>query len=507
MNVNKLILLSIALMISCNNEKKIVNLNTFTLSKSDILDKIKGGWAGQTIGVCFGQPTEFSYYGLMQDHVKLKFDSASAVDYFNNDDIYVDVIYADVIERLGLEAPADSFATALAYSKVGLAHANQACRYNVKRGIMPPQSGHWKNNPHADDLDFQINADFIGLMSPGIPNSALKIADKVGHIVNYGDGWYGGVFIAACYSLAFVYDDVETVLKEALKAIPVESEFYKCINAVIDLHKKNPTDWKYTWFEIEKKFNEDIACSEGTLRGFNIDAKINSAYVVIGLLYGEGDFTKTIEIATRCGQDSDCNPASAGGILGAIKGYKNIPDNYLTALKVIENRKLNNTRYSLSEAYQLSLKHSLINLEKANQKITDSIVTITYADIVPVPFEKSFENLIPTHNIGNWFGNVITPDKNNLEFDFEGAGILIRGTSLVIESKLKEYTHLIEINIDNQIIDTMAVPSFYLDKINEVYWNFELEQKNHHLKMRIVNPADGAWVKVTESTVFNKRNK
>lgn len=59
---------------------------------------------------------------------------------------------------------------------------------------------------------------------------------------------------------------------------------------------------------------------------FNIDAVINSAYILIGLLYGEGDFYKTLDISTRCGQDSDCNPASAGGILGTILGYSRIPD-------------------------------------------------------------------------------------------------------------------------------------------------------------------------------------
>ncbi|MCO7111845.1 ADP-ribosylglycohydrolase family protein [Bacteroides uniformis] len=44
------------------------------------------------------------------------------------------------------------------------------------------------------------------------------------------------------------------------------------------------------------------------------------------MLYGEGDFTKTIDISTRAGQDSDCNPASAAGILGTMIGYSNIPE-------------------------------------------------------------------------------------------------------------------------------------------------------------------------------------
>ena len=62
--------------------------------------------------------------------------------------------------------------------------------------------------------------------------------------------------------------------------------------------------------------------------GLETDAVINSAYILIGLHYGGKDFGKTIDIATRCGQDSDCNPSSAGGILGTILGYSAIPDEW-----------------------------------------------------------------------------------------------------------------------------------------------------------------------------------
>ncbi len=105
------------------------------------------------------------------------------------------------------------------------------------------ESGYWMNNPHSDDIDFQIEADFAGLMSPGMVNTATEICDKVGHIMNYGDGWYGGVYVAAMYSLAFVSNDVDFVVNEALKAIPEESQFYKCMSDVINWHSEFPDDW------------------------------------------------------------------------------------------------------------------------------------------------------------------------------------------------------------------------------------------------------------------------
>lgn len=65
----------------------------------------------------------------------------------------------------------------------------------------------------------------------------------------YGDGWYGGVYVGAMYALAFVSDDMEFVVTEALKTIPKESKFYQCINDVIGWHKQYPDDWQQTWFE------------------------------------------------------------------------------------------------------------------------------------------------------------------------------------------------------------------------------------------------------------------
>ena len=228
------------------------------------------------------------------------------------DDVYMDLTFVEVFDRLGLDAPVDSIAMAFATAEYRLWHANQAARYNILNGIMPPESGHWLNNPHADDLDFQIEADFAGLMNPGMPNSASEISDKVGHIMCYGDGWYGGVYVGAMYALAFVSDDMEFVVTEALKTIPKESKFYQCINDVIGWHKQYPDDWQQTWFEATRKWNEDVGCPSGVFGSFNIDAVINSAYIVIGLLYGEKDFFKTMDIANFSDDTGGVDLANAG---------------------------------------------------------------------------------------------------------------------------------------------------------------------------------------------------
>ena len=196
---------------------------TITISSDVLKDKIKGGWAGQTIGVTFGGPYEFRYNGtFIQDYQPLHWSASYMKDNMTNnpglyDDLYMDLTFVDVFEKYGFNAPVDSFANAFANAGYMLWHANQAARYNILNGIKAPQSGYWMNNPHADDIDYQIESDYAGLMSPAMPNTASEISDKIGHIMNYGDGWYGGVFIGAMYSLAFTSSDIPYIVKTALK--------------------------------------------------------------------------------------------------------------------------------------------------------------------------------------------------------------------------------------------------------------------------------------------------
>src|SRR4030095_14742736 len=210
------------------SESKTTNENTslpktIQTTKTKLADKIKGGWAGQTIGVTFGGPYEFRFQGtFIGDYQSLKwYDGYLKDNMINNaglyDDLYMDLTFVDVFEKYGLDAPLDSFANAYAHAGYMLWHANQAGRYNILHGIKAPLSGYWMNSEHADYIDYEIESDFAGLMSPGMPNVASAISDKIGHIMNYGDGWYGGVYVGAMYTLAFTEGDIRKIVSEALK--------------------------------------------------------------------------------------------------------------------------------------------------------------------------------------------------------------------------------------------------------------------------------------------------
>src|SRR5690606_3462434 len=126
-----------------------------------------------------------------------------------------------------------------------------------------------------------------------------------------------------------------------------------------------------------------------------IDASINSAYVVMGLLYGNGDYSKTLEIATRAGQDSDCNPSTVGGILGTMLGYDGIPDYWKMGLKDAEDLDFKYTTMSLNKVYETSYRHALEMIKRNGGKVTDKEVTIPVQQPETVRFEQSFENLYP----------------------------------------------------------------------------------------------------------------
>jgi hypothetical protein len=429
------------------------------------------------------------------------------------DDIYMDLTFVDVMEKHGINASARVHAEAYAHAEYDLWHANQQGRYNILNGIDPPESGHWLNNPHADDIDFQIEADFAGIMSPGMPVTAAEICDRVGHIMNYGDGYYGGVMVAAMYSYAFVTDDVGEIVEKALRMIPEQSTYHQCIRDVILWHEEHPSDWRKTWRKIEDKWGVDYGCPDGVLADFNIDAKINSAYVVLGLLYGEGDLARTLEISTRAGQDSDCNPATAGGILGAVIGYDQIPAHWSAGLGLIEDMDFKYTSVSLNDVYDISYKHALDLIFTNFGKIDQDEIAIRVQEPIAVPFEQSF----PAYRAKEKQAvNTRVRDAGDVfTTEFDGIGVVVRGRvghALVDSgeaspepgSAMFDHQLMAEVYIDDALAKTISLPLSSLRRSPELFFQYELEPGLHRLRIFIMDMADHVYMDIRDVIVYDK---
>ena len=320
----------------------------------EYVDKMKAGWVGQMAGVGWGGPTEFKWKGAIIPADKMPVWKPEMINQFNQDDIYVEMTFMRTLELYGLDVSIRQAGIDFANSGYMLWHANRAGRDNLRNGIAPPDSGHPKFNNHADDIDYQIEADYSGLIAPGLPNVVIELGEKFGRLMNYGDGLYGGQFVGGMYAEAFFETDMTKIINAGLACVPHKSQFTECILDVMKWHMQNPNDWEKTWELIEAKYQDNpeyrkASCDKGD---FNIDAKINAAYIVMGMLYGEGDIDKTIIISTRCGQDSDCNPANSGGVLCTTIGFKKLPDKFKSALN--PEGKFSHTPYTFPKLIEVS---------------------------------------------------------------------------------------------------------------------------------------------------------
>jgi hypothetical protein len=338
--------------------------------------------------------------------------------------------------------------------------------------------------------------------------------------MNSGDGWYGGVFVSALYSLAFTTKNVEELVEKSLITIPKESTFYQCINDVLMWYKKYPNDWMATWYELHKKWNIDVGCPKGVFLSFNIDAKINSAYVAIGLLYGKGDFSKSIDISTRCGQDSDCNPATVGGVLGVMNGYSNIPDFWLNPLKEIEHLNFEGTTVSLNKAYDLSYKHSLEMVKKNGGEVQEDKITIIVEEPKPVALEQNFINTYPSSR-----QKVDLFTSNEYNFDFTGSGFVIYGNLIKTEG-IKEnyltrvanrfgseifalaelsdsYVASLDVYIDGKLDHKVVMPMKNSSRRIEPAWKYQLEDKEHKVKVVWTNPKKGYSLRINDLIIYS----
>ena len=115
--------------------------------------------------------------------------------------------------------------------------------------------GHIQIQRHANDIDFQIESDFIGLTAPGMPQASNDIASRAGRVMNYGDGIYGGMFVGCMYSAAFFEKAIRRVVESGLAFIPDNSPWALLISDVLAWSRRHSDDWKVVWQLIKDKWD------------------------------------------------------------------------------------------------------------------------------------------------------------------------------------------------------------------------------------------------------------
>ncbi|MBE6653969.1 MAG: hypothetical protein E7608_00770 [Ruminococcaceae bacterium] len=365
-----------------------------TLTEEEIKDKILGGWIGQMAGVVLFAKTEFGWAGRIMTEERLNTAMAewnngtvSINNAFAQDDLYVEIPFMDAMKENGALCDVKYMAEKFRDSAFPLWHANLAGRDNLRQGLEWPDSGHYLFNGHADDIDWQIECDFLGQMYPGLVNASALRSFDIGHIMNYGDGVYGGVFVTAMHAAAYTANSVDEIIEAGLAVIPDGTTFKEAMNVVMDSYKAGDT-WQQCWQKLETKYGTVDKCPEMSTKAYNIDAKLNAAYILVGLLWGEGDFEQSMIISGRCGQDSDCNPSSVASILGNFYGAANIPEKWKKGLNY-NTAKFSETNYTLNDVIALNYELMSEVLLANGATLKDGVWTVTKdTEYKAVPFEQ-----------------------------------------------------------------------------------------------------------------------
>ena len=302
--------------------------------KRKYLEQIYAGWLAKIIGIRLGAPVE----GWTYEKIKNLYGEIDGylVDYAKHfaadDDSNGPLFFLRALEdRKGDKLTAQDVGDALLnyapyehgffwWGSYGVSTEHTAY-LNLRNGIPAPLSGSIAQNGAAvaEQIGGQIFIDTWGLVAPGNPDLAAELAGKAASVTHDGNGIYGGQFIAACIAYAFDEPDMRKIIEKGLSYIPVGSEYTRVVRAVMAFYDAHPDNWRDCFQYVFENFGYDRYPG-----GCHIIP--NTAVMIIGLLYGAGDFSRTLNICNMCGWDTDCTVGNIATIMGVRHGLSDIDD-------------------------------------------------------------------------------------------------------------------------------------------------------------------------------------
>lgn len=346
----------------------------------DIEKKINGAWFGRICGCMLGKPIEgirtdelipflketdnypmhrYIYKSELSNEIlsKYKFPFASRLYADETDGMPVDddtnytVLAQLIIEKYGKDfTPYDVSRAWLDYQpKSAYCTAERVAFCNFVKGYVPPESAIYKN-PFREWIGAQIRADYFGYINPGNPELAAEMAWRDASISHTKNGIYGEMFVAAMLAVAAETDNFEDIIKGGLAQIPYTSRLYEAVTEVLNGFK-NGVSQKETFNNIHKKYDEYT--EHGWCHTIS-----NAMIVTAALLYGNGDYGKSICMAVETGFDTDCNGATVGSIIGMARGIDNITEYWTKPINdTLHTSIFGVGTVKISDRVQLTLKH------------------------------------------------------------------------------------------------------------------------------------------------------
>ncbi len=306
---------------------------TLKISVEEYQDKVYASWLGQIIGNIYGLPHENAYinesgpnefpYGYpeyMLERMK-ELDGA-----FSDDDTDFEYIYLTAMEEYGPEPTyADLTDKWLYHVRERVWLANRAALAFMHYGYTPPATGYKEINPHWFQIDPQLINEIWAVTAPGMVEYAADKSEWAARITNDGWGIDPTIHYGAMYSAAFFESDINKLIEIGNNALPSGSRFIKTVNYMKLLYNKYPEDWQKAREEMSKKYYHEEPKETKTIW----NANLNGAAGILALLYGQGEFHKTLDLACAMGFDADNQAATMSGLLGIIVGLDGLPKELL----------------------------------------------------------------------------------------------------------------------------------------------------------------------------------
>lgn len=300
--------------------------------------KLLGAWTGRACGCLLGKPVEcirsdelipllketgnypMRRYILSTD---ITDEVCSHYKFWLKDKLYADtvdgmpvdddtnyvVLAQKIIEDYGRDFESEDVATAwMKYQSIfSYFTAERTAFVNFTKCIVPPASAMYKNVAR-EWIGAQIRGDYFGYINPGDPETAAEMAFRDARISHVKNGIYGEMFAAAMIACAAVTDNIVDIILGGLSQIPSTSRLYEAVMKIIDGYKNGVTVDECYYF-IHAAYDEHT--DHGWCHTIS-----NAMIVTAALLYGEGDFGKSICCAVGMAFDTDCNGATVGSVLG-----------------------------------------------------------------------------------------------------------------------------------------------------------------------------------------------
>ncbi len=283
-------------------------------SEEYLRDRIYACWIGKNIGGTLGAP-----YEGRREIFDIDGFSSKPGKPLPNDDLDLQLVWLRAVNDYGPEAITSKLLGEYWISYI-TPNWNEygVGKGNMRDGIIPPMSGEYNNDEWKNSNGAWIRTEIWASLYPGNPERAIRYAYEdasVDHGLN--EGTYAAIFVAALESSAYVFKDRDVLLDIALSKIPEDCRVARSVKLV----RKAYADG-VSWKECREMVVKDSA----DLGWFQ--APGNVAFTMIGFLYGELDFKKSLIIAIDCGDDTDCTGATLGALLGIMGGMEAIPEDW-----------------------------------------------------------------------------------------------------------------------------------------------------------------------------------